>query len=119
MSSFPELRRALTLLAAVLMRRPPCWPRPTAYPGIGRAATPKEVAAWDIDVRPDFKGLPKGSGSVAQGQDLWEAKCASCHGIFGESQRSLHAAGGRHHGRRRQDRPRGAPERRPSRAAPR
>jgi cytochrome c551/c552 len=57
----------------------------TAYPGIGRAATPKEVAAWDIDVRPDFKGLPKGSGSVAKGQDLWEAKCASCHGIFGEA----------------------------------
>jgi cytochrome c len=57
----------------------------TAFPGIGRDATPKEVAAWDIDVRPDFKGLPKGQGSVAQGQDIWEAKCASCHGIFGES----------------------------------
>lgn len=57
----------------------------TAFPGIGRAATPKEVAAWDIDVRPDFKGLPKGSGTVAQGQDIWEGKCASCHGIFGES----------------------------------
>ena len=55
------------------------------FPGIGRAATPKEVAAWDIDVRPDFKGLPKGSGSVAQGMDIWEAKCASCHGVFGES----------------------------------
>ncbi len=55
------------------------------FPGIGRAATAKELAAWDIDVRPDFKGLPPGSGSVAQGQDLWEAKCASCHGIFGES----------------------------------
>ncbi len=57
----------------------------TAYPGLGRAATPKEVQAWDIDVRPDFKGLPKGSGSVARGQEVWEAKCASCHGIFGES----------------------------------
>ena len=57
----------------------------TAYPGLGRAATPKEVAAWNIDVRPDFKGLPKGSGSVAKGQDVWEAKCASCHGVFGES----------------------------------
>ena len=55
------------------------------YPGIGRAATPKEVQAWDIDVRPDFKGLPKGSGSVSRGQDVWEAKCASCHGVFGES----------------------------------
>jgi cytochrome c551/c552 len=55
------------------------------YPGIGRAATPAEVAAWDIDVRPDFKGLPAGSGSVARGQEVWEAKCASCHGVFGES----------------------------------
>ncbi|MBP9523677.1 MAG: cytochrome C, partial [Ottowia sp.] len=55
------------------------------YPGIGRTATPKEVAAWDIDVRPDFKGLPPGKGSVAQGQDIWEARCASCHGVFGES----------------------------------
>jgi cytochrome c551/c552 len=55
------------------------------YPGIGRTATPGEIAAWDIDVRPDFKGLPPGSGSVASGQILWEAKCASCHGTFGES----------------------------------
>lgn len=55
------------------------------FPGIGRAATPKEVAAWDIDVRPDFKGLPKGSGSVAKGQDIWESKCAHCHGVFGDS----------------------------------
>ena len=57
----------------------------SAVGGIGRPATPKELAAWDIDVRPDFKGLPKGSGSVAQGMDLWETKCASCHGVFGES----------------------------------
>ena len=55
------------------------------FPGVGRAATPAEIRAWDIDVRGDFKGLPKGSGSVAKGQDVWEAKCASCHGVFGES----------------------------------
>lgn len=55
------------------------------YPGIGRNATAAEIAAWDIDVRPDFKGLPSGSGSVAKGQEVWEAKCASCHGTFGES----------------------------------
>ncbi len=52
---------------------------------LGRLATPKEVAAWDIDVRPDFKGLPKGSGSVAAGMKVWEGKCATCHGTFGES----------------------------------
>ncbi|MGA8513746.1 MAG: c-type cytochrome [Burkholderiaceae bacterium] len=55
------------------------------YDGIGRTATPAEVKAWDIDVRPDFKGLPKGQGSVRQGEKLWEAQCASCHGSFGES----------------------------------
>ena len=55
------------------------------FPGIGRDATPAEVRAWDIDVRADFKGLPPGSGSVESGQRVWEAKCASCHGVFGES----------------------------------
>ncbi|MCZ8255851.1 MAG: c-type cytochrome, partial [Polaromonas sp.] len=48
-------------------------------------ATPAEIKAWDIDVRPDFKGLPKGQGSVRQGEVLWEAQCASCHGSFAES----------------------------------
>ncbi len=55
------------------------------FAGIGRTATPAEIKAWDIDVRPDFAGLPKGSGSVKQGEDIWDAKCASCHGTFGES----------------------------------
>ncbi len=55
------------------------------FPGLGRPATPAEVKAWDIDVRADFKGLPKGSGNVQRGNDLFEAKCASCHGSFGES----------------------------------
>jgi len=55
------------------------------FPGIGRGVTAAELKAWDIDVRPDFKGLPAGSGSVAQGQVVWESKCAACHGVFGES----------------------------------
>ena len=55
------------------------------YTGIGRPATNAEVAAWDIDVRPDFKGLPKGSGTTVRGQEVWEGRCASCHGTFGES----------------------------------
>src|SRR6478609_6519266 len=83
MSSCRELIAALLLGGAALAAAAaePAGP----YPGIGRAATPKEHAAWDIDVRPDFKGLPPGSGSVAKGQDVWEGKCASCHGVFGES----------------------------------
>ncbi len=81
MSSFRKaiLTTALLAMAGLAMAQG------ERYPGLGRAATPKEVAMWDIDVRPDFKGLPAGSGSVAKGQDVWEAKCAHCHGIFGES----------------------------------
>lgn len=83
MSSF---RRDLIAAALVAALAGAAAAAPTAeFPGIGRTATPKEIAAWDIDVRPDFKGLPKGSGSVARGMDVWEAKCASCHGVFGES----------------------------------
>ena len=55
------------------------------FKGVGRPATAAEVKAWDIAVRPDFKGLPKGSGTVDRGQELFEEKCASCHGTFGES----------------------------------
>jgi S-disulfanyl-L-cysteine oxidoreductase SoxD len=56
-----------------------------SFPGIGRTATPAEIRAWDIDVRGDFKGLPPGKGTVATGERVWEAQCASCHGFFGES----------------------------------
>lgn len=52
---------------------------------LGRPATQAEIKAWDIDVRPDFKGLPAGAGSVSLGEQVWEGKCASCHGVFGES----------------------------------
>ena len=81
MSSFRKAILSLALLATVGV----AMAQSSKYPGIGRVATDKEVKAWDIDVRPDFKGLPPGSGSVAKGQDVWEGKCAHCHGIFGES----------------------------------
>jgi len=51
---------------------------------LGRVAMPAEVAAWDIDIRPDGAGLPKGKGTVAEGEVLYTEKCASCHGDFGE-----------------------------------
>jgi S-disulfanyl-L-cysteine oxidoreductase SoxD len=53
--------------------------------GLGREAHPEEVKAWDIDVRPDGQGLPPGKGSVKDGEDLYQAQCAACHGEFGES----------------------------------
>jgi S-disulfanyl-L-cysteine oxidoreductase SoxD len=52
---------------------------------IGHAATPAEIAGWDIDVRPDGQGLPPGRGSVKDGEAVYMGKCAACHGEFGES----------------------------------
>lgn len=52
--------------------------------GIGRPATKEEIRGWDIDVRPDGHGLPAGKGSVKQGEALYQERCASCHGEFGE-----------------------------------
>ncbi|MEM9248878.1 MAG: c-type cytochrome [Pseudomonadota bacterium] len=52
--------------------------------GIGRAALPEEIAAWDVDILPDGRGLPEGSGDVWTGEEVFAAKCASCHGDFAE-----------------------------------
>ena len=76
---------SLTLTLVVALATNAALAQSGKFPGIGRAATPDEVRAWDIDVRPDFRGLPPGSGSVEKGQAVWEGKCASCHGVFGES----------------------------------
>lgn len=51
--------------------------------GFGRAATPDEIARWDIDVGPDGEGLPPGSGSVEEGAAVYETGCARCHGSTG------------------------------------
>lgn len=53
--------------------------------GIGRVATPEQIAGWDIDIRPDGQGAPSGRGSVKDGEKVYMDKCAACHGEFGES----------------------------------
>ena len=52
--------------------------------GLGREATPAEVKAWDIDVRPDGQGLPPGQGKASDGEAIYAEQCAACHGDFGE-----------------------------------
>ncbi|TWG79503.1 sulfur dehydrogenase subunit SoxD [Cupriavidus gilardii J11] len=81
---------AMTLSCVLALAATAVSARPEAGPGaaraaLGRAATAAEVRAWDIDVRPDFQGLPRGQGTVAQGQKVWDSRCASCHGDFGDS----------------------------------
>ena len=59
--------------------------RPQRF-GFGRPAAETDIAAWDIDVRPDGEGLPAGSGTVRQGRELYVEKCEMCHGANGEGQ---------------------------------
>lgn len=63
--------------------------------GIGKPASEREIAGWNIDIAPDGKGLPKGSGSVAQGKTVYDAQCASCHGPKGEGKPADRLVGGR------------------------
>jgi len=85
----PAVTAAL-MLASVM----PAFAQPASNFGLGRAPTAHEIAAWDIDVRPDGHGVKSGRGTVAQGQKVYEAQCASCHGTFGENNRYLQIAGG-------------------------
>jgi len=75
MSRFLKLALLASTLASPLAAEPL---------GLGRPATPEEVAVWDIDIRPDGLGLPEGSGDVATGDGIYTEKCSACHGVFGE-----------------------------------
>ena len=62
---------------------------------LGKPAGEKEIAGWNIDVAPDGKGLPKGSGSVSQGKQVYDSMCAACHGAKGEGKPADRLVGGR------------------------
>lgn len=95
MSSWPKILAA-SILAGVLTastivafsaespRNGVAQAKPSQKLGLGRQAFPEEIAAWDTDVRPDGKGLPVGRGTVKQGDELFQERCASCHGEFGQ-----------------------------------
>jgi S-disulfanyl-L-cysteine oxidoreductase SoxD len=75
MSKFPKYVFAFALIAA---------PAYADKMGLGRTALPQEIAAWDLDVRPDGLGLPDGSGDVLTGEEVFSEHCAACHGEFAE-----------------------------------
>src|ERR1700740_1729468 len=52
--------------------------------GIGRPATPAEIAGWNIDIDRYGHNLPPGSGSASPGREVFAQQCAACHGTTGE-----------------------------------
>ena len=63
--------------------------------GLGRPASERDLAAWNIDVTPDGAGLPPGKGSVVQGKLVYAQHCAACHGANGEGKPADALVGGR------------------------
>ncbi len=57
--------------------------KPPSRFGFGKPADSATIAAWDIDISPDGRGLPQGSGTVAYGRSVYTVKCVSCHGPTG------------------------------------
>jgi S-disulfanyl-L-cysteine oxidoreductase SoxD len=91
-SPAPRAESAAALAAGAVARGPLELASSERLPerfGFGRAATPGEIAAIDIDVMPDGTGLPAGRGTVPRGAEVYALKCASCHGTAGEGVQGL------------------------------
>lgn len=67
---------------------------PTRGPNLGATPSATMLAAMDTSIPPSGAGLPAGSGSVAQGQKVYEAKCQTCHGAKGEGKPADRLVGG-------------------------
>jgi cytochrome c len=72
----------LALMAAIDVKSVQSFQSP-AY-GVGRAPTPDEIRALAIEVLPDGRGLPSGSGSADAGKAVYASRCAVCHGPTGK-----------------------------------
>jgi cytochrome c len=58
-------------------------PAPSRGPNLGATPSPAMLAAMDTSIPPSGAGLPAGSGTVAQGEKVYAAKCETCHGPKG------------------------------------
>jgi S-disulfanyl-L-cysteine oxidoreductase SoxD len=56
---------------------------PPKGPGLGVPATAAQIESADVSIGPDGAGLPPGSGTSAQGEAIFNAKCIACHGAQG------------------------------------
>lgn len=52
--------------------------------GLGTPINESQLANFDLIAGPDGSGLPQGSGTALQGEEVFEAQCAACHALNGE-----------------------------------
>jgi S-disulfanyl-L-cysteine oxidoreductase SoxD len=63
-------------------------------PKLGKPIPEADIAAWDISAMPDGTGLPRGSGTPAQGAKIYAEKCVACHGEEGKGKPFAPLVGG-------------------------
>lgn len=63
-------------------------------PNLGKVVSPEEIASWDVSIGPDGVGLPPGSGTPQQGEQVFVAKCLACHGEKGAGKPNDRLVGG-------------------------
>ncbi len=84
-----------TLLSACSVLVVGCGGALAESPNLGKAVSPEEIASWDISIGPDGTGLPPGSGTPRQGEQVYLAKCLACHGEKGAGKPNDQLVGGR------------------------
>ena len=69
--------------AVVLLFALVAMPAGAEGPNLGKPISSADLAPWDTSVMPDGAGLPAGSGTAAQGAQIYAQKCVACHGENG------------------------------------
>ena len=96
---FMHKKIAGTLIATALIAACASTPEgtistPARGPNLGATPSAAMLAAMDMSIPPNGAGLPAGSGSVAQGKAVFDAKCQTCHGPKGEGKPADPLVGG-------------------------
>ena len=77
--------------AVVLLLFTACATPENSSPALGRPVSSSQLASFDLIIEPDGTGLPPGSGTAVQGEQVFRARCQSCHGENGEGRGSASA----------------------------